>query len=207
MRVALLFLVAAVTASCNRDAGGEPQTMRTIHYDRLEGGDSASFTLVTVCELFGRPGPVGVFTVREIIGNAQGVRAEPVIRVTADTEQVWSGSVGSSYTYTFEGGWNGDSYLVPSMTAEVGERLVLVIHEEWGIPHELHVFREIRPGRYSNGQIFAEDGIGLSELRMIIEEVRSAEVCPFDARFGYPTALDGGRGDVDEGFFDYSDAG
>jgi hypothetical protein len=155
-----------------------------IHYEEVLG-QSGLFRIVSACELFSGPGPIGVFRVAEITQVSGVLR----LYVTSDTLDVWFGDLDASFTFSFPGGDNGSgAFLTPTLSATVGERIVMIIggsQQDLTVETELQIFREVDEGRFSNGQLFVDSGVSLEALREIIEQVRTSDPCPFDDDFGF----------------------
>ena len=83
----------------------------------------------------------------------------------------------------------GRVWIPTAVSFRVGERVVLFMYDRSGSPlvdAEPLIFREVSADRFSNGQLFADGGIGLDELREIVTNVRTSESCPYPEDFGLP---------------------
>lgn len=170
------------------DEEAEPNGQETTYegktYEQVKG-ESDVLRLVSACELFSMPGPVGVFTVDTITGSYSPATG-PKIHVQLEQEALWEGALPAPFTFSFAGGEDDQGLtLAPSLSATVGERVVLLVDDAGlTISTELQIFREVAPGYFSNGQLFADGGIAAEDLKDIIENVRNASVCPYAEDFG-----------------------
>lgn len=206
VKVLSLFLLFAVGCVSNNQLDKDKERGADLKhaYEEVIGGGSL-YKAVSACELFSRPGPVGVFKIHEITSELRkddlGVEG-PWIEVTTELEEVLFGEVEKDFKFYFKGGYaSEDSFLSPTLSARKGERVVMFIRApKLGIYTELQIFREIEPDRFSNGQLFSEKGISIEELRKLVYQVRSNDSCPFSDDFGFEEEVGfQGEGDIDEG--------
>lgn len=191
------------------DAAGGAHDDDGVHYDEVSG-TQALYRRVSVCELFTITSRIGVFRFEDIIATLDVVmpsgRTVPRIHVIARAEENWFGEVSDPLDLPFIGGsWEG-YWIPPRISAKVGERVVLFMYGVAPvIDVEPQIFRELSPGLFSNGQLFAETGIGLEELRQIVTNVRESESCPYPDDFGFPPEDEtpGPGPDTDEGPADF----
>lgn len=183
----LLVAGLVLGAGC-ADEGAEPNGQEATYegkkYEQVKG-ESEVLRPVSACELFSVPGPVGVFTVDTITGSYAPTTG-PQIHVQLEQEALWEGTLPAPFTFSFSGGEDDQGLmLAPSLSATVGERVVLLVYEAGlTVDTELQIFREVAPGYFSNGQLFADGGIAAEDLKDIVENVRTASVCPYAEDFG-----------------------
>lgn len=199
-------VLGALLLACGPEPGADPEGPspgQPVHYEEIHGTEGLA-RQVSVCELFAEPlAPrVAVVQIEDIIGSIDEVAGglQPRYHVHSRVEEVWFGDVPEQLEIVLVGGaWRG-VVSPPAVSFAVGERVVLLLrHDDPLVPNELRVFREIGSDRFSNGQLFAGEGIELSLLYDLLVNVRSTETCPYPEDFGLTQDPEWGPGpDGDE---------
>lgn len=181
--VGLLFVAGCADEKTEPIAQDGEQQTRT--YEEVKG-EGAVFRQVSACELFSWLGPIGVFTVDTITGT-YSAETGPKIHVQLEQEELLAGTLPTPFIFSFSGGEDDEGItLGPDLSARVGERVVILVHENGlTVDTELQIFREIAPDKFSNGQLFAENGLTVAELMDIVQGVRGNTVCPYGDDFGF----------------------